>query len=287
MSKIKEQTQKVLPVYMRENKPRIHAIPIIHQRPDGLPDGVHCGAWLDVDTNKVWKLLYGRPYANAEVIVRTDEDKFLAKFANTPYFPKNWEVLPANHLWWLVRPKVEVLAVEDYASLPTEIVLSIEQTILEVNKQSWAINDYITLAFDHSISEYMILDLSTAGQDSQADDYFRIEQFLKLCKREHILTLRNNARTVLHNLRYGTLLFDKHGQELERDAALTYKHIYASFNRPISAIWASIPDAIYMHEEHPYWGDGKMTPWTWVITKEPLNEEKIYSYELRWGWSSK
>lgn len=71
--KVKVQTEKVLPVFMRDNKPRIHAIPIIHYRPDGLPDGVHCGAWLDVDTRKVWKLLYGRPYVNADVIVRKFE----------------------------------------------------------------------------------------------------------------------------------------------------------------------------------------------------------------------
>lgn len=285
--KLKEQTEKVLPVFMRENKPRIHAISIIRNRPDGLPDGVHCGAWLDVDTNKVWKLLYGRPYANADVIVRTHEDEFLTKFADTPYFPKNWEVLPSNNLWWLVRPKVEVFADEDYASLPNDTLLNIEKAILEVNRKGWALNDYITLAFDHSIGEYMILDLSTACEDPQADDWFRIEQLFTLCKREHILKLRSNARTVLHNLRYGTLLFDKHGQQLERDAALQYKHVYASFNRPMSAIWATLPDAMYIQEEHAYWEEGKMIPWTWIVTKEPLTEEKIYSYELRWGWSSK
>jgi hypothetical protein len=277
--KVKVQTEKVLPVFMRDNKPRIHAIPIIHYRPDGLPDGVHCGAWLDVDTRKVWKLLYGRPYVNADVIVRTHEDEFLSEFADQPYFPKNWEVIQSNNLWWLVRDEAESIAENEYKDIDNESILEIEQAILKVNRAGWAIDDYITLLIDKKDYHLFIADLSTACKDPQADDGWRIEQFLKLCKRDHILKLRNNARTVLHNLHYS------HENIADYEKNKTYKHVYASFNRPINGLWASLGDAIYKHEDQP--NRESMTPWSWVITKEPLINTQVKSYELTWGWSSR
>lgn len=280
------QTEKVLPVSMRENKPRIHAVLIHNTRPDGLPDGVHCGAWLDVPTQEVWKSLYGRPYVNAEHIVRTDEDVFLEKFKDLPFIPKNWRVEHSNHLWWLVRPKVEILAPEDYLTLDTEIILEIEQVIRKVNAAKWAVNDYITLGFDFKLGTYMIMDFSTAHEDPQADDWYLLERFFRLCKHENIINLRSHARTQLHNLCYGNDQNLQSFLDFKGYDKYSYKHVYASCSRPMSPMWASLPaSTCYKHEDCPGWKDGEFTPFTWIITQEPLPDEKIKSYELTWGWS--
>lgn len=286
--KVEEQTAKVLPVSMRENKPRIHTIRINRNRPDGLPDGVHCGVWLNLDDKTVWKCLYGRPFINSDVIVRTQEDKFLNEFADLPYFPRNWKVEQANHLWWLVRHEAYYFDAEDYKDIDDGTILEIEQTIYKVNSRGWSIGDYITLLIDQNDYHIFIADLSTACQDTQADDWDYIEKFFKLCKRERFVTLRNNARTILHDLHYNTLLFNKDGYALNDEQlkkVREFKHVYASFNRPISSIWASLGKVIYKHEAFANWEN--MIPWTWIITDEPLSDEKINNYELRWGWSSR
>lgn len=258
-------------------------------RPDGLPDGVHCGAWQDCETGKVWKSLYGRPYINADVIVRTFEDEFLNEFSDLYYFPKNWEIKQSNNLCWLVRDEAITLTPEEYKNLDNDTILGIEQAIYKVNARGWAINDYITLLIDKKSYNLFIGDLSCAHTDLQADDYIYIERFFNLCLRENLVKLRSNASHVLHELRYNTIMYKTTGasRELTHDELMEYKHVYASFNRPINSLWASLEGALYRHESEPSWGQGQMVPWSWVITKEPLSESQVNSYELRWGWSDR
>lgn len=280
MAKVKEQTEKELPVSMRENKPRVHAVCINRSRPDGLPDGIHCGAWLDVDTRKVWKSLYGRPWINADWIVRTQEDEFLEKFAGQPYFPRNWEVKPSNGLWWLVRDEAITFNESEYRDLDNETILDVEQAIMKVNSEGWAINDYITLLIDKGSYEYFIGDLSCAHPDKEADDWLHIERFFRICGREHLNVLRSNARTIIHELYFNPEWREKYQNGKE------YRHVYASFNRPVSGLWASLGDALYVQEDK-LGGEGEMIPFTWIITREPLDKDTIYRYELKWGWSRK
>jgi hypothetical protein len=284
--KIKEQKELVLPVIMRENRPTNYSILIMNNRPDGLPDGVHCGAWQDAETGKVWKSLYGRPFINAEVIVRTQEDEFLAEFADLFYFPKNWEVKQSNNLSWLVRDEAITLAPEEYKDLDNETILDIEQVIYKVNDRGWAINDYIALLIDKKTYNLFIGDLSCAYPDKEADDWIYIEKFFNLCLRENLVKLRNNASHVLHELRYETIMHKTRGEakEIPHEELMQYKHIYASFNRPISGNWANLEGTLYRHCE-PSWGQGHTEPWTWVVTKEPLGDSQVKSYELQWGWS--
>lgn len=284
-----EQKELTLPAEMRENKPTIHSIKINNNRPDGLPDGVHCGAWKDIDTGKVWKLLYGRPYINSDYIVRTQEDEFLAKFADIPFFPKNWEIKYSNHLWWLVRDEAITLDPEEYKDIDNDTILKIEQVIYKVNAAGWAINDYITLLVDKMSYNLFIGDLSCAHPSTECDDWDYIEKFFKLCLRDNLVKLRSNARHVLHELRYESILYKTKGtpREYTHDELMEYKHVYASFNRPISGLWASLGDALYKHEREPSWGQGTMTPWSWVITKEPLSDDQEKRYELKWGWSDR
>jgi hypothetical protein len=286
---MKEQTENVLPVSMRENKPTMNSIRILSDRPDGLPDGVHCGAFQDCETGKVWKSLYGRPYINADVIVRTQEDEFLNEFSDLYYFPKNWEVKQSNNLSWLVRDEAITLTPEEYKDLDNDTILRIEQAIYKVNDRGWAINDYITLLIDKKSYNLFIGDLSCAHPSKECDDWIYIEKFFNLCLREHLVKLRNNASHVLHELRYNTIMYKTTGiaKEISHEELMQYKHVYASFNRPINSLWASLEGALYRHESEPSWGQGQMIPWTWVITKEPLNNIQVQQYELKWGWSDR
>ncbi len=275
------------PISYRERKPRIHTIRIMNERPDGLPDGVHCGAWLDIPTKEVWKSLYGRPYVNAEHIYRTREVEFLAIFADKQLFPKNWRVERSNNLEWLVRKEAFVLKKNDYETLENKTLLIVEQTVRKVNEQGWALNDYITLLIDKETGLFFIGDLSTVNQDTHADDELYITRFFELCNKKNLIKLRENGKHILHELHYSYLIDTK---PITIDNYLPpnieeYKHIYASFNRPINGLWASLPNVIYKHESAPNWSHDVMIPWTWVISKEPLPDDKIYSYELTWAWS--
>ena len=57
-------------------------------------------------------------------------------------------------------------------------------------------------------------------------------------------------------------------------------HVYASRNRPMSASWARIDKAHYIHASHY-----SELVHTWVVTPEPLNKETMRKYELTWAWS--
>lgn len=265
-----------LPLSIRDVGPDDGAIRLTGTRPDGLPDGFHTGgAWLL--GNEVYKPLDGRPYANCEFHYPTREAEVLELMAGQTLFPRNWRIEERNGRRFLVRKKAMLIPDEiPYDYLKTEQVLLVEQGIRNLNRNHWEINDTISLAMDSDTYELFILDMSAAqemnGQGCYAaDDEWRIREFFKLCKAERILKLREHASHILTAALWGM----KHPN---------HRHVYASFNRPISGIWASLPkDTEYIHQERANWEE--MIPWTWIITTAPLPDEKIKSYELVWGWS--
>ena len=56
-------------------------------------------------------------------------------------------------------------------------------------------------------------------------------------------------------------------------------HVYASRNRPISGLWASVPGAVYVDADY-----AKTGVWTWVVTTVPLDDKTVRRYELTWAW---
>ena len=265
-----------LPVSIRDNKPHIHATRLTGYRPDGLPDGIHTGgAWLTPE-GEVWKALDGRPYANCEYHYPTKEAEFLEAFKGRPLFPKNWRIETANGRRWIVRKKAYIYEQDkrlQYSNLKLNEVLEVEQSIRYVNQQGWEINDPILLALDLDTYDIFLFDLSSAHKlkdAHMANEEWRITQFFELCGYDKLKEFRTRSATVLHELRLLS------GIELSKE----HRNIYASPNRPMSAIWATIPNAVYVDGGYP-----KDNVWTWVITPRPLDEETIYRYELTWGWS--
>lgn len=243
-----------------------------------LPDGIHTGGpWLCED-KMVWKPLDAKPYANADVRVETLEAVFLEKFAGSPMFPRNWQVEEYGGRRFLVRPEVYLVNFDERL-LDKDDVLTVEKAIRYVNSHGWEIGDDITLGHDRD--GLFVLDLSCAHESKgqggfAADELWRIDKFLNRAGFDRIAILRSKAhRVIVDNL-------FKTDRELTRE----HRHVYASFNRPISLMWASIPkefQSILLDEKYGDWE--KLTPWTWIVTVNQLPDDLIYNYELTWGWS--
>jgi len=244
---------------------------------NGLPSGFHTGgAWL-LD-GEVWKPLDGRPWANSENHYPTQEAECLEAMAGELLFPRNWRVEERNGRRFVVRKKAHLIPEDvDYRHLTNEQILLVEQGIRNLNQHRWEIGDSIALAIDPDSYELFLYDLSTAHKMNgvgcyAANEEWRILQFFEVAGATLIKLLREKGRDC--NGRLIEMMTHRHAG---------YIHTYASFNRPISGIWASIPDARYIHEDRANWAEA--VPHTWVLTQETLDEDVLSRYELRWAYS--
>lgn len=254
-------------------------------RADGLPDGVHTGgAFLHVDTDTVWKSLIARPYPNAEVLIETHETDILATFAGQPFFPSNWRTEIVNGRPWMVR-RVATIVGQEFAfrDMERSVMYDLEQAVRKVNRAGWEINDVISLGYDHHYNNLFIVDLSSAAQVQPihfCDDTERVHQFMRWCKFETIPELRHKASKKYHDTLMETIA-SKWDQEIKKIRKAV--HVYASFNRPVSTLWATLPTGTMLAHEK-YGNYETQTPWTWIFTPVELTKE-IYDYELTWAYS--
>lgn len=271
--------KQIYPLSIRDISPDEGFTRLTGIRSDNLPDGVHTGgAWLSPDDKEVWKPLDGRPYLNADCHVETQELEVLEAMAGLPGFPRNWRVEERNGRRFLVRPKSIILTPEQ---IKAEYAKMIEQAIRQLNSQFWVIGDLISVGFDRASLSPFIVDLSAAHKEEKpwpADEEWRILAWLKWAGFKGLAKLREMARSVAHP---ETSLLVKLGavDDLEWPGE-EWQHVYASRMRPISTLWANIPQAHYVSSS---WSETGVH--TWVITPGPLAEDVIYRYELTWGWS--
>lgn len=270
----------LLPLSIRDVSPSPDAIRLTGTRPDGLPDGVHTGgAWLVGDL--VFKPLDGRPYANCEGHYPTQEAECLEAMAGKPGFPRNWHIEEINGRCFLVRPKCMTIPGDiPYSHLNMKRLLQVEQMVRGLNRAGWEMNDPISLAIAPHDYDPFILDLSAVNYLGpgdkgcySADEEWRVIRFFEECKAELLVKLRQNAQHAISSIKW----------QLE-DNHRNLHHVYGSFNRPMSDMWATIPgEHAYIHNPDPNWTES--IPHTWVVTAQPLPDEVIERYELRWGWS--
>ena len=290
-------TRKLFPLWIRDEKPdgrnwqRLNGL-----RMDGMPDGFHTGgAWLNPESDLVYKPLDGRPYANSEVHAKTDELEACCAMAaitghrnwwtETTVHEKDGEVVERR---WLVRKRAMVLGKDWKTSeITKDQVLQVEQIIHQFNEAWWEIGDDISVAFDLQSYEVFILDLSTAFYRPGAsgcytpDDWWRMQKWLEQLSFENLLNLRKGGKRVVplpcgdKFLERGLLgeVVDWPGRE--------WVHVYASRNRPMSTTWARIDKAHYVHAK----SYSEFGVHTWVVTPEPLNTDVMFQYELDWAWS--
>jgi hypothetical protein len=251
----------------------------------GLPEGIHTGGpWLSPDGLEVWKPCDGRPFANSDGHYPTDELTALAALSGKPGFPQNWRAVTCTNdgleRTWIVRKKAPVLG-QDWPkrSVRLEQVLRVEQAVRSMNEAWWELGDGISVALDPDTYEPYLLDLSCAMHRPGAqgcykpDDWWQLEAWLKWLGMDRLVNLRNEARSFL----YPGIIARKERQNWPGDEWI---HVYASRNRPMSAVWARIEDAHYIDSDYAETG-----VWTWAVTPEPVPDDKVFSYELTWAWS--
>lgn len=269
----------MLPLSIRDVPPHPDAERLTGRRQDGLQNGFHTGgAWLW--EGEVYQPLDGRPYANADYHTPLpDVERCLTLMAGNPLFPKNWRVEELNSRRFLVRKQAYV--VSDPHKLTKANLLKVEAGIRELNRNNWEVGDEIQLAFDRDLMELFITDLSAChpqqgGAAFAADEEWRVMRLFKSAGYEPLAKLREHGRHALYSIFF---MEDKFGIDV-RD----YNFIYASLKRPLSRVWATLPDTAYVayNWEPPSWQT--MQPHTWILSPEPLPAEKVYDYKLSLAW---
>lgn len=286
-----------LPLAIRDVAPG----PGFTRAPQAQGEGIHTGGvWVSPNGKEYWKPLDGRPYMNAEVHLPTREAECLELMLGEPGFPGNWwveeagEVVSGGRVYrrrWLVRSEARLLPDEDIPTSLEEHVLPIEQGLRRLNERGWTLGDRLAVACCDPTDPIargvpFILDLSSAhpfhdplDRSGDSGAFFR---WAESCGFGGLVKLRRAGREVIDLFRvHNDPTWPQYNRDGKMVADLSYRHVYASRNRPISAAWARIPHAHYQdaddYREHRVH--------TWVITSEPLDEETQRAYELTWAWS--
>ena len=261
----------MLPLSIRNIPPHPNAERLTGNRQDSIPNGFHTGgAWLW--EGEVYQPLDGRPYANADYHTPLPNvERCLTLMADKPLFPKNWHVEELNGRRFLVRKQAYV--VSDPHKLTKANLLKVEAGIRELNRNDWEVGDEIQLAFDKNSMELFITDLSACHIAAfAADEEWRMMRLFKAAGYESLAKLREHGSHALF------FMEDKFGIDVH------YNFIYASLKRPLSRVWATLPDTAYVayNWKPPSWKT--MQPHTWILSPEPLPAEKVYDYELSLAW---
>lgn len=265
-------------------------------RPDGLPDGVHTdGGYFSPDEQEFYKPLDAKPCPNAEYRIPTDEDECLAAMRGVAGFLQEWHVEERNGRRWLVMPRLWFWPQESDVVLPPSMdeLMTVENALREMNRRGWEYNDLPQLAFTEDRRPFLV-DFSIAHHpDKWRNDWHSDEMN---CNRWWALVnkttsqLRQRGRHVYHAVQLPDLQAKDDPEpkrvmdvfyDVEEPERREHVHVYASRNRPMSAIWAKIPDAKFLD------ADRSQEPrvHTWVVSKEPLNDDTQYRYELTKAWS--
>lgn len=257
---------KPLPLTLRTISPG----PDFTLLPIPLREGFHTGGpYLSPDGNEVWKPCDARPFPNSDCLVATREVELLEAMAGCPGFPRNWRVEEVNGRCWLVRPLVPVLP-DTYDVVPLDQVLYVEQAVRTLNERGWSIGEgTLRVALDLETYDPFILDLSAATRlGEHADDSRTFEEWAELVGASRLVKLRGQARQVIHSVEW---TLGPYGR--------THHWVYGSPNRPLSLVWARIPDAVCVQADY-----ATTRMHTWVVVPQALDEQLVQRYELVWGW---
>jgi hypothetical protein len=184
-----------LPLAIRDIPPAPDATRLTERNAYGYDEGLHTGgAWLYA--GDVFKPLDGRPYANANFHVHTQEAKVLREMAGTPLFPVNWRMIRIKGRNFIVRPYSLVWPYNLHLTRADAAMVVV--AVAALNKRGWEVNDWITLGKDPT-GTLFLLDLSAAQFRSpqnprafRADDRDRVERFLETCGYKDLMPAKWN-----------------------------------------------------------------------------------------------
>ena len=265
---------KRLPLSVRDIPPHEEAERLTGTRADGLPEGVHTGgAWLWKD--RVYQPLDGRPYANADFhVALPDVVECLEAMAGEPLFPKNWNVEERNGRRFLVRNEALIVTESHLKRFDRERLELIERAVRNLNRRGWEIGDEISLGYDRSIHQMFVVDMSNCHRQAgkvafAADEEARVRRLWDLAGADNLIGLRRAGKHVLGSY---------WGMQERGVDVFEYNFAYGSYRRPLSRVWASIPDEVQVvsNWEWPTFPQ----PYTWLLSREPLDGELLNRYEL-------
>lgn len=273
------------PLSIRDVSPHANAVRLTGKTVTGLPSGFHTGgAWLW--EKEVWKPLDGRPWANCDHHVPTNEDEILQELTSqgAPLFPKNWYIEERNGRRFVVRPNSLIFPDDvhpddllawhfDHGVSPLDYI---ESAIRYVNRRGWYIGEDISLAIDPD-ANWFLYDLSNARRtNGQLDDecaWDRFVDFVHPARGE----LKRRAREVQDDVM------------LRSEPVFFASHIYGSFSRPLGN-WASFgeygKDYLFAHENSPSWSKGVPHTWLLISGGKPLAAEVVKKFELQLCYAS-
>jgi len=254
----------LLPLKMRDVAPFAGAQRLTGMRPDGLPDGVHTGgAWKH--DRLVYKPLDGRPWANAEHHLRTNEAAILERMAGKPGFPRNWLIAERHGRYFLVRHVAQVVPDDiPYSALGRDDALEVEAAVRALNAEGWEIGDAIRVAIDDH-GQLFLLDLSNAGPTGPvwpADDSQRVLRWFDEAGFGELARLRREGR-----------------RAIPRDPrqARHLQHVYARARDT----GAPLPPGVMVQPA----GAGLAGVQEWLLAPEPLAPETCRALGAAWAWS--
>jgi hypothetical protein len=254
----------LIPLKIRDVPPFEGAVRLTGTRPDGLPDGVHTGgAWRY--QRLVYKPLDGRPWANAEHHLRTNEAAILERLAGKPGFPRNWLIAQRRGRYFLVRHAAQVIP-EDfpYASLRHEDALQVEAAVRTLNAEGWELGDALRVAID-DVGQLFLLDLSNAGPIGpmwMADDSQRVLRWFEEAGFHGLARLRREGQRAVPR---------------GPGPARRLQHVYArarDTGAPLPAGVVVKPAGSALGEAHE-----------WLLAPEPLAQDTCRALGAAWAWS--
>lgn len=264
------------------------------KRPDGLPDGVHCGGvWLSPDESEVWKPLDCRPHPGATERYPTDEAECLAEMTGKPGFPANWRIEEQNGRRWLVRPKCYLWPQDKEWMLRDPPYQLIEDALFALNEAGWEYNDFPQLAYDPTIQEWFLLDCSAAFKPDTWNtnwhgDRGNANRWLEQMGQKRTLALRQRGYHIYHAVQLPEMNLQTEEPyrvldafyPLDAETRRKYVYVYASCNRPMSYLWARIDGARYLDADTSQPGHVH----TWVVADHLLDDETVRRYELTFAY---
>lgn len=303
------ESAKGYPLSHGDIAPGSEARQIINQ--NGLDDraNVHTSTYAigDGEDAIFYKSVDCLPYPNADRRYDTDMVAFLMSCDDLPAISDNWKAESRNGREWIVTPGALVVG-EDYDPkwIKRKHIDAIESTLRAMNDRGWELSagDELNIAFTYSYPhEVFILDLSgvhrqTGSGAFGADDSGLFHRWLELIGADYLLSLRSEARSVLHSISESILRDDDLIKRIEYETkrqARDYMRgiVYASPNRPMDkATFSRLPsEAIIIPNESGsiYIGDHGVRAHCWIVLPggaPELDPAIVDSYELIHGWSS-
>jgi hypothetical protein len=175
-----------------------------------------------------------------------------------------------------------------------DVFLMVESAIFALNAAGWEYNDLPQLAYDPNLYAWFLLDCSAAfrpekWQHGWHGDRTQVQKWFGLMGLDRVLALRKRGQHVHHAVQLPA--FNDPSEEpynvedafypLEEEERRRHEYIYASTNRPLSALWFKVDGTCILR------ADLAQSPrvHSWLVSTRPLDDDTLERFELTMAYS--